>query len=113
MIYKRQILYNNKLELWETLIKFHIVCHKIHLSEQLIKTLAYILELGLEKAEIELVEENILTVQEFKNYKTKLKAKNILVKESHNNWLVSSPYKSWKLNREFTTLINCKVNANT
>lgn len=94
-MYTKDLKYNSKFAIWNSLVRTHIILHKLTVPEQQIQCLVLFCLYGIsEETYDKLVEKKIVASKSvIKNYKTFLKDTGLIKKIRSNNWEVCDDLK--------------------
>jgi hypothetical protein len=109
--YKKLYIYENELDLWENLIRVHLVLKRIKLSEQAIKVFIYFCAYGMNKKTFDLIIQNkvVMDKQVLYNCRTFLRAKGLISMIKQSSWVINEPFDTMDIVNELNLYVRCKI----
>jgi hypothetical protein len=109
--YKKLYLYPEELDLWENLVRVHLVLKRIKLSEQAIKVFIYFCAYGVSKDTLEkLIADKVVNdKQVYYNCRTFLKDAALIYMKKQAHWYINEPFASYTITETLDLSVRCKI----
>lgn len=108
MNYKKVYVYNTLYDLYDKLVRVHLLMKHITLQEQQIRVLIYFTIYGINKiSEEKILEDKVVKYkQQILNAKTVLKDNKLIIREKYNKWYICKELDQ-QLQGELTIAVKC------